>query len=34
MNRRALALAFGLAAGVLLWIIAPHAGLAGWWELR
>lgn len=30
MNRRLLALAFGLAAGILAWIVAPYASLSGW----
>lgn len=30
MNRRVLALLFGLATGVLVWIVAPYAGVAGW----
>lgn len=30
MNRRALALFFGIATGILVWIIAPYAGVAGW----
>lgn len=30
MNRRALALALGPATGILVWIVAPYAGVAGW----
>lgn len=30
MNRRVLALLFGLATGILAWIVAPYASLAGW----
>lgn len=34
MNRRVLALALGIAAGLLAGAVAPWAGLAGWWALR
>ena len=30
MNRRALAFLFGLAAGILAWIVAPYASLSDW----
>lgn len=30
MNRHALAFLFGLATGILAWIVAPYASLAGW----
>lgn len=30
LNRRALALLFGLATGILAWIVAPYTGPAAW----
>lgn len=30
MNRHALALLFGLATGIIVWIVAPYAGVAPW----